>query len=476
MADSGERIGPYLLAERITRGHRSSLFRGTRADGLERDPREVLLRVANEPSDPDVARSLLVEYEVLRAMQGDDRLPRAWGLYAGQGALALEWVPSVSLRDVTGQAATGKVDLELPTILDILIEVAYALRHVHAIVRPEGRLVHGALTSDVVRLAADGRVVVFGFGSREEPTLSPPEAALGVDHDPRSDQWQLGMLALELLRFVPDWAADPPEPDASAFLARVQATWPALGRVLAILLATQPTHRYEPEERMLKELLAVSRQLGGGSRRGEVAARTMRLVNPPRAAEPKPTPPPRAVTSPSRGPVDTLPPQRSPAVLTPTPSVWPAASRGATLPPVGPLAQPSLVPTRPPTLPPIDASAGTATLPHAVTLPPIAPVTLVPAPAPVGPEADPQPVPSALPPLAEPPDAAAVDRAPPRLPPEPSPAHDPFLETGETPPLAPPPRVAAREPRTPLLPDWVVMLAVAFLVAVGGTVLVLHLL
>lgn len=344
MAEIGDRVGPFVLAERITRGRHSSLFRGTRADGPDREPRDALVRVAEDPNDHAVSEALLAEYEILRAMQGDDRLPRAVGLYPGLGALAIEYVANASLRDVLHAAALGKVDLDVPTVLDVLIEVAYALRHVHAIVRPEGRLVHGALTADVVRIAPDGRVVVFGFGAPDELIALAPEQVSGVRNDPRTDQWLLGALALELLRFVPDAPTETPATSGSEVLARMQRQHPALGRVLSTLLSPLPTNRYDPEERMLRELLAVARQAGGPSRRAEVAARALRVAATLRS-EPALTPtvetpiepPPPFRPAQLRGGAPTMPPQPSPFYPPPM-----GSGPGPAAPPVRARAEPAV--------------------------------------------------------------------------------------------------------------------------------------
>ncbi|MFZ5478193.1 MAG: hypothetical protein ACOZNI_15610 [Myxococcota bacterium] len=279
MATAGERIGPFELVDPLAGGPRATLWRARRADGSDHRTREVVMRVADNPYDEGVLDALRREYETLLAM-GDDRLPRAVGFYAGRGAVAVEHVPGVTLRDVLRAVAAGTIDLDLATAVDVIVEVAYALRHAHAIVREEGRIVHGALDADAVRLTAGGRVVVCGFGAPDRPPGTAPEQADGREADARTDQWLLGALALDVLRFAKEIAPHGPLDDANAVLAALQRASPPLHRAIVRMLARTPAQRHTHEERMLAELLAAARQIGGVSRRGEVAAKTLAFGRP----------------------------------------------------------------------------------------------------------------------------------------------------------------------------------------------------
>ena len=292
MAQIGDRIGPFELIECLSLGTRMSLYRARRADGSDREPREAIFRVAIDPADAELQAALQREYEALRAMQ-DDRLQRAWGLYAGHGALALEYVHGTSLQDVLTAARKGTVDLDLATTLDIIVEVAYALRHAHAIVREEGRIVHGHLSPSSVWLEPSGQVRVVGFAAPDRPTGAAPEQDQGAVADPRSDQWSLGRLALTLLCEVDEATQSDPVEDDADMLARLERTQPGIYRVLARMLAHAAEDRWEPEERMLKELLSAARLAGGVSHRVEIAARVFQ-VSPGAVVSRPPSVPPAA--------------------------------------------------------------------------------------------------------------------------------------------------------------------------------------
>lgn len=278
MAQVGDRIGPFELVERVARGRRTSLFHGVRTEGGGRGPREVALRVA-DPVAPDTVAALQLEYDVLRLVE-DERVPRAIAMYEGHGAVALEWLRTASLRQTLSLVEQGRIDLEAATSIDILVELAYALRNVHALSPPEGRIVHGTLAPEVVHLTATGRVVLYGLADPDPSHTWPlaPEQQRGVT-ELRTDQWLLGALGLELLRHAPQVLKEAQGEPIEKVFGLLQARWPAVTRVLARALAEAPDARYEVEERFVKDLLAVARTLGSASRRAEVGARTLQLAH-----------------------------------------------------------------------------------------------------------------------------------------------------------------------------------------------------
>ena len=145
MAGLGHRVGPFELIERIASGRRTSLYRALRPDS-SRAPRQVAIRMADDPEDAEVAAQIVAEYRVLREAT-DPRIPKVHGYYAGQAALAMSWVSGVSLTDVIVAARDGLISLDVATITDILIEIAGALRHAHAITGLPHPVVHGHLGS-----------------------------------------------------------------------------------------------------------------------------------------------------------------------------------------------------------------------------------------------------------------------------------------------------------------------------------------
>lgn len=310
MVGIGTRVGPFELVEQLARGDRVSLYRAVRTDGV-REPRQAAIRIVHDPRDVGAVSLVRKEYELLRSLD-DPRIRRTFAFYASHGAAALEWVDGPTLAAVMRLSQNGFVDFDTATRIDVLIEVAYALRHAHSASRTDMPICHGRINPRTVRFGADGRVVLvdFGLSTREVDFVLPPEAAMGA-LDPNSDQWLLGALAVELLTGEP---VLPPGSDARTLdvdrvVTATNKACPPMARVVARMLAQDPTQRYFPDAAMLKEMLAAQRQVPGISRRSELISLAIRR---------------RTVAEPLES---TLPTMRSPVSVTrelPRPAPMPA--------------------------------------------------------------------------------------------------------------------------------------------------------
>jgi hypothetical protein len=269
----GDRVGPFRLTERLGRGARTEMFKAARDDGSARPPVVAAVRVALDPADEAAADELRLEYETLRHLD-DERIRRVYALYAGQAAVAMEWVEGANLTAVRRLAAAGRVVLDPATAADVLVEVATALRHAHERRPP---VIHGGLRTGTVLLDPDGRVVVSDWGvDPPAGTFQPPEAwATGLDE--RSDQWFLGAIAVELLTEAPVYPPDTSvavqrQGSVDEAVARVARACAPMRAVVARLLAAYPEDRFPSDGDLLRELLAASRQVAGVSRRIQLAA------------------------------------------------------------------------------------------------------------------------------------------------------------------------------------------------------------
>lgn len=257
---TGERIGPWRLGTRIQAVAGWELWEATRDDGTQREPRHAHVRRVIDPHDAAGAQGLRREYDTLRRVD-DPRVPKALGYYAGAGAVALERRSGATLEALTEAAQRGLIELDLATSLDVALEVAHALRQVHAVLGDE-RIHHGHLQPNQISLDAQGGVTVHGLGARliTPPAWRPPEghpSALG-------DQWQQARLLLELVSLAP--LADLP-----AQLALLEPRAPALTRVLRKALATEPQDRYRVDREWLRALHEVARDLDRPGHRAELA-------------------------------------------------------------------------------------------------------------------------------------------------------------------------------------------------------------
>ena len=290
---AAERVGPFALSRPLDAegapATDARLWLAERVTG-DRAPREAVVRKAIDPVDRVVAARITAEYEALRAVD-DPRLPRVLGHFAGQGALAMSWAPGPTLAAAATAHRQGALTLDAATVLDVVEEVAQALRHLHGRRLPDGRpLVHGRLDAGRVRLGPTGQVTLLGLGRTGTPADpgSPtsmaeqaPELLAGGRPTARSDQWALGAMLVELLTGTPLYQ----EPTGTAELSvrregRVDP-WirplaqvnPALGRLLERLLAVDPAGRFEDEGELLRSLQALRRSLRGVADRGRLVER-----------------------------------------------------------------------------------------------------------------------------------------------------------------------------------------------------------
>ena len=200
MSPIGDRVGPFQLESLLGEGEGVSLYRAVRPEG-SREPRVVAIRMANDPSDTAAAALIRNEYEVLNHLN-DSRIPRTHGFYASQPAVSISHYEGMSLAQVVHLWKEDALHVDVSTSIDILLEIAQALRSAHSTRREGVAITHGHLGSQNVLLTASGRIIVQGFGSSPRGTFAaftPPEQAAGAFIDFRSDQWTLGAIGVELL-------------------------------------------------------------------------------------------------------------------------------------------------------------------------------------------------------------------------------------------------------------------------------------
>ncbi|MFT5685826.1 MAG: serine/threonine protein kinase [Myxococcota bacterium] len=301
--------------------------------------------MADDPDDAEIAAQIAAEYHVLRECT-DPRIPRVHGYYAGQAALAMSFIKGVSLTDVIVAARDGLIGLDVPTITDILIEIATALRHTHGIQTLGHPIVHGHLGSQRVMITEEGEIIVLGLGASPRGThfgYLAPEQASGAFQDWRSDQWALGAIGIELLlgQRLYDGMEEPDKAaiigDVRPWLEAASSVSPELIRPIRRTLATASGNRYQEKNGLIRDLLSARRSIEGLGRRRAVARSVMAMqerlsqqrptvapIQPrvDRAAastHPAPVPPPTTPQPRRRPPVVLSPPKPPPE---PAPEVW----------------------------------------------------------------------------------------------------------------------------------------------------------
>ena len=294
--NSGERVGPFELIERLHVPEAGSWYRAERIGVSSRRPAFALVKRLEGDVGPSEREALQREHATLVALQDDPRIPTPVGHYDGAGAIAFEPVSGHSLAawaEVRGEDGLG---MSRATLLDIAIELAEAIKSSHH----RGRH-HGHIAPELVWLDETGKLTLWGFGPG--PDTAPPDAWLAPERargEPTrgaTDLWSLGALLAFLITGKAAWegadlASAARRGDTGALIAPVAATWPAMARLLRQLLDNRPQNRPASIHPVQKELLALSRKEGVASDRHDLGARLAERFAPP---EPEPEPEPESV-------------------------------------------------------------------------------------------------------------------------------------------------------------------------------------
>ncbi len=267
MSRQGTRIGPYALEVQVGRASGCTLWNATRADGKQRGPQKVAVRVLDDPGDNAALARLELEYQQLKALDGAGA-PAAVALYSGFGALVMSRLRGVTLRSLIDAALAATLELDQATAIEVALGTARVLRHAHQLTPP---IVHGRLGPGDVILSSDSSISLVGWAGWSPRTWSPgvaPELLRGQPSSEQADVWSLGALLAATLR--PRITQKQGLPAASRQVAR---SWPAAGRLLERLLAPDPALRATSLDDTIPELLALARYNGGVARVGELAER-----------------------------------------------------------------------------------------------------------------------------------------------------------------------------------------------------------
>ncbi len=282
----GQRVGPFQLVERIDLWRDVGLYRAERPAG-SRQPRVVAIRLAEAPRDEQAGAWVRHEYDVLRALD-DPRIPVAHGYYSSQVAVAQSHVDGLSFAELFALRREGALQIDIATAIDVVVELAQALRHAHGAAGPDGPVVHAQLCPARVMLRRDGQVVLTGFGTAPRPLppgYTPPEVAAGAFLDPRTDQWALGAFLVELVLGLPLYTGAT-APDRAAiecrvepWVRRVEQRHPAVARLLAKLLAPAAGARFAREMELVSALLALGREAPGRADRVGLITRARTVLD-----------------------------------------------------------------------------------------------------------------------------------------------------------------------------------------------------
>jgi eukaryotic-like serine/threonine-protein kinase len=199
-------VGPYKIESLISKGGMSLLYMG-----IQPETREMLAVKVLSPAfvtHPEMIARFLKEAKII-SLTNHPNIVKLYGEGEWEGGLyiAMEFIRGISLRQFIEQQS-----LSLKRCIDIILQVAYALCHLHS-----HGVIHGDLKPENILITEDGVVKVIDFGIarlHEEvkkergkaqkivgtPTYMSPEQK----EDPSkisfaSDIYALGIIAYELI-------------------------------------------------------------------------------------------------------------------------------------------------------------------------------------------------------------------------------------------------------------------------------------
>lgn len=197
-----EKIGPYVIEALIAKSHFSNIYLGYQP--LSRQVVALKVLSPKHIQNKAMLSSFLNEGSIIQ-IASHPNIVKLYdqGEWDGGLYLAMEFIRGISLRQFIQQHS-----LSIKRSLDIVLQVCYALCHLHA-----HGIIHGDLKPENILITEDGEVKVLDFGIAKLHSLKPsgmtyagtpsymsPEHKQSVDDlTYASDIYSLGIITYELL-------------------------------------------------------------------------------------------------------------------------------------------------------------------------------------------------------------------------------------------------------------------------------------
>ncbi|MEP6866422.1 MAG: protein kinase [Deltaproteobacteria bacterium] len=222
-----DQFGPYEVYERLGLGGMATVCRAKKRGeaGFERSV--ALKRMLSHLSeDKSFVESFIREAKV-SSLLVHPNIAQVYdfGRINGTYYIAMELVPGFDLRKLLRYANRANESIPLGVVLSILGEMCDALDYAHLCLDEQGkplRIVHRDISPSNIIVAATGhtKVIDFGIAKANSQTLHTasgqvkgklgymsPEAALGMQIEPVSDVFSMGVVAWELVTASPLFSA-----------------------------------------------------------------------------------------------------------------------------------------------------------------------------------------------------------------------------------------------------------------------------
>lgn len=202
-----DKIGPYTIEFLLEKGGMSILYLGIHPDTKE--PTTIKVLLPKYLSNPEVVQRFLNEAEII-AITDHPNIVKLYGHGEWEGGLyiAMEYIEGVSLRHALLQRS-----IPLKRALEITIDIAYALCHLHT-----HGVIHRDLKPENILITEDNQVKVIDFGisqllteggtGNKEPFkrligtpiyMSPEQRENPENVSYPSDIYSLGIISYELI-------------------------------------------------------------------------------------------------------------------------------------------------------------------------------------------------------------------------------------------------------------------------------------
>lgn len=151
--DTPKMIGPYKIESLLEKGGMSILYLATHPETKE--PTTIKVLSPKYATDPDVIRRFANEADII-AMANHPNIVQLYGFGEWEGGLyiAMEFIQGISLRQYI-----LKTPVSLTRAIEIIIDIAYALCHLHS-----HGVIHRDLKPENIIITESGKIKVIDFG------------------------------------------------------------------------------------------------------------------------------------------------------------------------------------------------------------------------------------------------------------------------------------------------------------------------
>lgn len=273
------RIGPFSIRGQLGRGGMGVVLDATMDDG--RRVALKLIRPAGNAEEQEILMARLLREAAAIARVSHPGIVSLVKYGHAQGAvyLAMEFVMGVTLKDIQ-----RRTSLDAVTLISLGTQILKTLAHLH-----DNGVIHRDIKPENVLIDTSGRAVLADFGiawfeeaagiTRPGEVVGSagylsPECFEGAPPSAGSDIYALGRTLFEVAAILPPERIDRNLPVLYRFAKRMEVNWdrfpskspwPAIQKVIAKMIATDPKHRYQSAADCLDAFVGLSRLVRPGT-------------------------------------------------------------------------------------------------------------------------------------------------------------------------------------------------------------------